>query len=185
MEFSRPEYWSQYPFPSPGDLPNPGIKPRSPALQADSLPAEPQGRLKNTGVGRLSLPQVDHGAGHSSASSPLRVPGWSQGVAAFPSRGLTCREGLFPGSHRGQSLPRSCRTQPLPGCWLEAVFSSCNLVSWRPPHSLSVTWKWALCPLGSVPHYSGVKAPQLRRFLTTREVSRRHSSYKNTHLPPS
>ena len=116
-------------FPFSRGLPNPGIKPRSPALQADSLPAEPQGRLKNTGVGRLSLPQVDHGAGHSSASSPLRVPGWSQGVAAFPSRGLTCREGLFPGSHRGQSLPRSCRTQPLPGCWLEAVFSSCNLVS--------------------------------------------------------
>ena len=44
MEFPRPEYWSGYPFPSPGDLPNPGIKPRSPALQADSLPAEPQGR---------------------------------------------------------------------------------------------------------------------------------------------
>ena len=32
MEFSRPEYWSGQPFPSPGDLPNPGIKPRSPAL---------------------------------------------------------------------------------------------------------------------------------------------------------
>ena len=44
MEFSRPEYWSWKPFPSPGDLPNPGIEPRSPALQADSLPAEPQGK---------------------------------------------------------------------------------------------------------------------------------------------
>ena len=44
MEFSRPEYWSGQPFPSPGDLPNPGIKPRSPTLQADSLPAEPQGK---------------------------------------------------------------------------------------------------------------------------------------------
>ena len=42
MEFSRPEYWSRWPFLSPGDLPNPGIKPRSPALQADSLPAKPQ-----------------------------------------------------------------------------------------------------------------------------------------------
>ena len=41
MEFSRPEYWSGWCFPSPGNLPNPGIKPRSPALQADSLPAEP------------------------------------------------------------------------------------------------------------------------------------------------
>ena len=44
MEFSRPEYWSGQPFPSPGDLPNPGIEPRSPALQVDSLPAEPQGK---------------------------------------------------------------------------------------------------------------------------------------------
>ena len=37
MEFSRQEYWSGLPFSSPGDLPDPGIKPRSPALQADSL----------------------------------------------------------------------------------------------------------------------------------------------------
>ena len=57
MKFSRPEYWSGYPFPSPGDLANPGIEPRSPALQADSLPAEPQGKPKNTGVGSLSLLQ--------------------------------------------------------------------------------------------------------------------------------
>ena len=42
MEFSRQEYWSGLPRPPPGDLPNPGIKPRSPTLQADSLPAEPQ-----------------------------------------------------------------------------------------------------------------------------------------------
>ena len=42
MGFSRPEYWSGQSFPSPGDLPNPGIKPRSPALQADSLPAKTQ-----------------------------------------------------------------------------------------------------------------------------------------------
>ena len=45
------------PFPSPGDLPNPGVKPRSPALRADSLPAEPQGKPRNTGVGSLSLLQ--------------------------------------------------------------------------------------------------------------------------------
>ena len=44
-EFSRPEYWSGKLFPSPGDLPNPGIEPRSPALQADSLPAEPKGKV--------------------------------------------------------------------------------------------------------------------------------------------
>ena len=57
MEFSRPEYWSGQPFPSPGDLPNPVIQPESPALQADSLPAEPRGKPRNTGVGSLSLLQ--------------------------------------------------------------------------------------------------------------------------------
>jgi len=41
MEFSRQEYWSGLPFPSLGDLPDPGIKHRFPALQADSLPSEP------------------------------------------------------------------------------------------------------------------------------------------------
>ena len=40
MEFSRPEYWSGYSFPFSEDLPDPGIEPRSPALQADSLPTE-------------------------------------------------------------------------------------------------------------------------------------------------
>ena len=54
MEFSRPKYWSGLLFSSPGDLPNPGIKPRSPALQVGSLPAEPQGKPKDTGVGSLS-----------------------------------------------------------------------------------------------------------------------------------
>ena len=57
MEFSRQEYWSGWPFPSPGGLPNPQIEARSPALQADSLPAEPQGKSKTTGVGVLSLLQ--------------------------------------------------------------------------------------------------------------------------------
>ena len=46
MGFSRQEYWNELPFPSPGDLPNPGIKPRSPALQADSLPTEIRGKPK-------------------------------------------------------------------------------------------------------------------------------------------
>ena len=45
MGFSRQEYWSGLPCPSPGDLPNPGIKPRSSALQVDSLPSEPPGKV--------------------------------------------------------------------------------------------------------------------------------------------
>ena len=57
MEFSRPENWSRQPFPPPGNLPNPGIKPRSPALQVDSLSSEPPGKPKNTGMGSLSLLQ--------------------------------------------------------------------------------------------------------------------------------
>ena len=44
MGFSRQEYWSRLPFTSPGDLPNPWIKPRSPALQTDTLPFEPPGK---------------------------------------------------------------------------------------------------------------------------------------------
>ena len=46
MEFSRPEYWSVKPFPSPGDLPNPGMEPRSTALQADSLSTKLLGKPK-------------------------------------------------------------------------------------------------------------------------------------------
>ena len=57
MDFSRPEYWSGQPFPSPGRLPDPGIKPRLSTLQEESLPAEPQGKPKNTGVCSLSLLQ--------------------------------------------------------------------------------------------------------------------------------
>ena len=47
MEFSRQEYWSGYPFSSPGDLPDPAIKVVSPALQADSLPSESPGKLQD------------------------------------------------------------------------------------------------------------------------------------------
>ena len=62
MEFSRPEYWNGLPFPSPRDLPNPGIELSSPPLQVDSLPSEPPGKPRNTGVGGLSLL---HGFGSS------------------------------------------------------------------------------------------------------------------------
>ena len=58
MEFSRKEYWSGFPFPSPGDLPNPGIKPGSPALQ-DSLLSEPPGKLMVL-VGVPQINDVEH-----------------------------------------------------------------------------------------------------------------------------
>ena len=50
MVFSRQEYWSGLPFPSPGDLPRPGIKPGSPALQADALLSEPPGSFLGGGI---------------------------------------------------------------------------------------------------------------------------------------
>ena len=59
MGFSRQEYWSGLPFPSPGDLRDPGIKPRSPALQADVLTSEPPGKpvgVKDSHLIFLSLP---------------------------------------------------------------------------------------------------------------------------------
>ena len=53
MGFSRQEYWNGLPFPSPGDLPDPGIEPGSPALQADSLPSEAPG--KRLGEGKYMI----------------------------------------------------------------------------------------------------------------------------------
>ena len=50
MGFSRQEYWSGLPFPSPGDLPNPGVEPRSPALQVDALPSELLGKPNRKGA---------------------------------------------------------------------------------------------------------------------------------------
>ena len=57
MEFVRQDYQSGLPFPSPGDLPNPGIEPRSPTLQTDALPSEPPGkpyRLYGRAIGKTS-----------------------------------------------------------------------------------------------------------------------------------
>ena len=51
MGFSRPEYWSAQPYPSPGDLPNPGIEARSPTLQGVSLPAEPESECQYRQLG--------------------------------------------------------------------------------------------------------------------------------------
>ena len=73
MEFSRPEYWSGQPFPSPGDLPNPGIKPRSPALQLDSLPAEPRGK-PTLGEGNVNSLQ------YSCLGNPMDRRAWQATV---------------------------------------------------------------------------------------------------------
>ena len=84
--FSRQEYWGGLPFPSPGDLPNPGIEPGSPTLQADALPSEPPGKLKNTGVGCHVLLQ---GIFLTQGSNP-----------GLPH----CRQNLYCMSHQGRYL---------------------------------------------------------------------------------
>ena len=81
MGFPRQEYWSGLPFPSPGDLPESGIEPGSPALQADSLPAEPPGKpvtgyiltLISTSINRSM--HTSHGSIPGSGRSPGEVNG--------------------------------------------------------------------------------------------------------------
>ena len=81
--FFRQEYWSGFPCPPPGGLPNPGIEPMSSSLQAVSLLSEPPEKPKNTGVGILSL-----------LWEPYSDPGINQGL-------LHCRWILYQLSYQG------------------------------------------------------------------------------------
>ena len=121
MGFSRQEYWSGLPFPSPGDLPDPGIKPRPPALQADSLPAEPQGKritiyqLQMKLLSRVrffvTLWTVAHQAPPSMGFS--RQEYWSE--LPFPSPGDLPDPGIEPGSPTVQAdtLPSELPGNPI------------------------------------------------------------------------
>ena len=124
MEFFRQEYWSGQLFPSPGDLSNPGIEPRSPTLQEDSLPAKPQGKPKNTGVGSLSLLQwifptqePNQGSPALQADSlPAELPGKPKNTGLgsllsqiFPTQEsnqdlLCCRQILYQLSYKGSPI---------------------------------------------------------------------------------
>ena len=69
MGFSRQEYWSGWPFPSPGDLPNPGIEPRSPTLQADALTSEPPKVVINHSPSFIGFSSALNTPSNSSPSS--------------------------------------------------------------------------------------------------------------------
>ena len=73
MEFSRQEHWSGLSFSSPGDPPNPGIKLRSPALQADSLPSEPPGKAEEYWSKPIPSPKDVPDPGIESWSPALQV----------------------------------------------------------------------------------------------------------------
>ena len=84
MKFSRPEYWSGYLFPSPGDLPNPGIKPRVPALQADYVPTEPPGKLtiSHSLLKFMSIESVMP-SNHFILCCPLLLPSVFRSISIF------------------------------------------------------------------------------------------------------
>ena len=74
VEFSGKEYWSGLPCPSPGDLPDAGIKPRSPALQSNSLPSEPPGKPMMSTSPREETAGTGALAGHPRTHTPRRAP---------------------------------------------------------------------------------------------------------------
>ena len=76
MGFSRQEYWSGLPFPSPGDLPDPGVEPGSPALEADALTSEPPGKIVTIKDTKVSIPwsQSLSLEGEEGASQPWCPP---------------------------------------------------------------------------------------------------------------
>ena len=90
MGFSRQEYWNGLPCPPPGDLPNPGIEPRSSTLRADSLPSESPGKPKNIGMGGLFLFQ---------GIFPTQESNWGL---------LHCRRVLYQLSYQGSPQTYAC-----------------------------------------------------------------------------
>ena len=82
MELPRQEYCNGLPFPSPGDLPDPGIEPGSPALQADSFPSEPPGKLVKT---------------HYAGMSHIKLKGYGQTLSLMKLKFLVLGQTLkFP-----------------------------------------------------------------------------------------
>ena len=97
MEFPRQEYWSGLPFPSPGDLPDPGIEPGCPALQADSLPSEPPGKPQQKGVcanieAEASLERIDREvpSEEMEISSIENLRNWLRRKGRVGNRKLKC-----------------------------------------------------------------------------------------------
>ena len=118
IEFSRQGYWSGLPFPSPGDLPNPVIEPRSPTLQADALPSEPpgklfllQGNLPNPGIKPRSptlqadsLPAEPQGRPKNTGVGSLSLLQWFFPTQESNQGLLHCRRILYQLSYQGSPI---------------------------------------------------------------------------------
>ena len=122
MEFSRQKYWSGFPFPSLGDLPDPGIKSGSPVSHADSSPSEPPGKpggiASSVQLSRVRLFETPWTVAYQ-APCPWDFPGNSTGVdrhfllqGIFLTQGsnpglLHCRQTLYRLSHQGSPVASS------------------------------------------------------------------------------
>ena len=129
--FSRQEYWSGLPCPPLGDLPNPGIEPRSPAWQVDSLPSEPPGKPMNTGVDSLThlqgifpTQELNQGLLHcqlilyqlSYQGSPQRGLQGSIWTRPGPPRQLTCSFSLRRREAHSGCVTKATRAPSAFGC---------------------------------------------------------------------
>ena len=101
MDFSRQEYWSGLPFPSPEDLSDPGIKPRSLALQADSLPSEPtRSEVDCQGNSPIVFVDVD-----TSPNRTCQVAQWVKNLLAMQETQIQSLGGKIPWSKAWQPTP--------------------------------------------------------------------------------
>ena len=122
MGFSRQEYWSGLPFPSPGDLPDPGIEPRSPALQADALTSEPslyytanrrgKGGSRDTGGehGDGEGPSTLFPRGTAVKNSPAMQETWVQSLGWEDplEKGMATHSSILAWSHKESDTTERC-----------------------------------------------------------------------------
>ena len=112
MGFTREEYWNGLPFPSPVDLPEPGIEPGSPALVTDLLPLRPLGSPTShsvhfSSVAHLCLILRPYGLHHSRPPCPSLTPGYSNSCPLSWICHPTISSSVIPFSFRLQSFPAS------------------------------------------------------------------------------
>ena len=150
MGFSRQEYWSGLPFPSPGDLLDPGIEPRSPALQADALTSEPPEKPLVPFCSNFGAPQ--NKVYHCFHCFPIYLP-WSDPIAAAAAKSLqSCPTLCDPidGSPPGSPVPGILQARTLE--WVSISFS--NARKWK------VKVKSLICvQLFATPWTSAYQAP--------------------------
>ena len=109
MGFSRKEHWSGLPFPSPEDLPYPGIEPGSPALQVDSLPTEPPGKPQYAAAAAKSPKQIRRGKGPAGQEVYVQVSENPAAEAQEQRMETSLEHSLLPGGRRCIPLLLSIR----------------------------------------------------------------------------